>query len=199
MSNLKDAITRVTLGDIRTLTRTKRDDWHRYQKRDRKLHRVMLSNMSVIPGLHKNIFSLMRALQKCFQVKLEGKTLIIKVNYTDICFDEKMENNSVKGFIFTTKFYKSAKNAEFLYPNKQNPEGNANVQLEGTASKNREKTATKKIAARKIHKNKLHAKLGHTRKDRMRATVKRLHYSIKGTLEVCKGCAMSKIKHKSLL
>ena len=56
MTKLKDAKTRVAVGDSRTLTRTKRGDWYVYQRRDVKLHNVTLSNTDVISGLHVNIF-----------------------------------------------------------------------------------------------------------------------------------------------
>ena len=57
MTNLKEAKTRLTLGDIRTLTRAKRGNCHGYQRRDGKLHHMMSSDTEVIPCLHENIFS----------------------------------------------------------------------------------------------------------------------------------------------
>ena len=50
----------------------------------------------------------------------------------------------------------------------------------------------------KIHANHLHAKLGHTGEDRMHATANHLHYSVKGTLEVCKEYSTAKIEQKYL-
>ena len=50
MKNLRDAETRVTIGDSGTLTRIKHSDFSGYQKSDRKLHHVTLSDTSVIPG-----------------------------------------------------------------------------------------------------------------------------------------------------
>ena len=58
--NPKDEEIRVTVGDSKTLTGTKLEVWHGYQRRDRKLHSVKLSNTAVIPGLHTNIFSVTR-------------------------------------------------------------------------------------------------------------------------------------------
>ena len=96
MKNLKNSETRVNIGDSRALTGTKRGNWTGYQSRDGKIHCAMLSNMTVITGLHTNIFIIMQALQKGFQVTSEGETLILKKNSTEICFDEKMDNNSGK-------------------------------------------------------------------------------------------------------
>ena len=45
---------------------------------------------------------------------------------------KKMANNGGGGILLTTKFYKSAKGADILSPNKPNPEGKPDVQLEGT-------------------------------------------------------------------
>ena len=56
MTNIKNSETRVTTGDSRTITGVKHGDWSGYQRRDRKLHHMTLSNTAVIPGLHKNIF-----------------------------------------------------------------------------------------------------------------------------------------------
>ena len=68
----------------------------------------------------------------------EGEALILKKNSTKIRFDEKMENKSSKGFLLTTKFYKSANNAAILDPKKRKPEGKASVHTEGKAVKKQE-------------------------------------------------------------
>ena len=46
--------------------------------------------------------------------------------------------------------------------------------------------------------NELHTKIGHNGEYMMHATVKHLHYSIKGVLEVCEDWDMSKSKQKFL-
>ena len=84
MTNLKDSKTRVTVGDSRIITGTKRGDWHGYQRHDGKLHCVMLTNTAIIPGLHANLFSVIRALQKGFQVMSEGNTPTLKETSTEI-------------------------------------------------------------------------------------------------------------------
>ena len=81
----------------------------------------------------------MWAPQKGVQVISEGDNLILRVNYTNICFDKRVENNSGKEFLFPTKFYKSENYADILSPKTQNPEGNAVVQPEGVAVKRQEK------------------------------------------------------------
>ena len=58
LTNFKDAVTRVTVVDIRTLTGTKRGKYKSWQRRDRKLHSVKLTNISAILGPQKNIFSM---------------------------------------------------------------------------------------------------------------------------------------------
>ena len=68
ITKLKDAETRVTVGDSIPLIGKKCDDWHGYQKHDGKIHRVTLYSMAVITGLHGNLFSVTQALQKGFQV-----------------------------------------------------------------------------------------------------------------------------------
>ena len=68
MANLKNSKTRVTVEYSVKFTGIKHDNRKGYQKHDDKLHRVVLSNSAVIPGVHKNIFSVTRALQKGFQI-----------------------------------------------------------------------------------------------------------------------------------
>ena len=102
--------------------------------------------MDVIPGLHRNIFSVTLALQKGFRVASEGESLILRGNSTKISFDEKMANHSGEGFILTTNFYNSANNANILPPKERNPEGKSAVQPEGVTTKNQEKTTSKQLA-----------------------------------------------------
>ena len=78
MTNLKAAESRVTVGDSIALTNTKLGNWHGWKKYDRKLHRTRLTNTAVISGPHENLFSVVRAIQKGFQVNSEGETLIIR-------------------------------------------------------------------------------------------------------------------------
>ena len=78
MTNPKDSETRVTIGDSGTIIMKKCDGWHSYQRRDGKLHHVTLSDTSVIPGVHANLFHVTQAPQKGFQVASEGEALIIK-------------------------------------------------------------------------------------------------------------------------
>ena len=61
----------------------------------------------------------------------EGEALILRKNSTKISFDDKMANKSIKGFLLTTKFYKSTNDAAPLPPKKRKTEGNAAVQTEG--------------------------------------------------------------------
>ena len=52
--------------------------------------------MAVIPNLHTEIVRVIQALQKGFQVTSEGDFLIFKKKSTEICFGEKIANNSGK-------------------------------------------------------------------------------------------------------
>ena len=94
--------------------------------------KLTLSDMSVIPGLHANIFSMAWALQKGFQVTSECKYVILNKNSTEIRFDEKMANNGGNGFILSTNLYNIPKNVALLVPDKQKPKGKTDVQPEGT-------------------------------------------------------------------
>ena len=60
---------------------------------------------------------------------LEGETIIFMKNSTEICFDKKMANSGGEGFIPTAKFYKSAKDAALLDPEKKNLEWTSDVHL----------------------------------------------------------------------
>ena len=133
MTNLKNIETQVTLVDIRTLTRKKCGNWNGYQRGVRKLHRVTLSHTYIIPGIHENILSVTRALQKGFQLTSEDVTLILKKNSTNIRFDKKMVDNDDKGFLLTTRFYKKEDYSYLL-------------QTEGMAANNKEKSITKQLA-----------------------------------------------------
>ena len=154
--------------------------------------------MSTIIDVHPNIFSVTRELQKGYQVTSEGDTLILKKNPTEVRFDGKMTNKYGKGFLPTTNLYKIANEASILDPEKRNPEGKADVQLDGMEVKNQENTTTKKLATQKVHTNKLHMKLGHTGEYMILSITKLPHCSIKRMLEVCDDCSMEKIKSKFL-
>ena len=78
MMNLKDEETLVTVGDSRTLTGIKHGNLHGCHKPDRKICRVTLSYVSIIPVLHTNIFTVTQALNESFQVTPEGEALILK-------------------------------------------------------------------------------------------------------------------------
>ena len=104
MANLKNSKTRVTVEYSVKFTGTKHDKRKGYQKHDDNLHRVALSNSSVILGVHKYIFSVTRALQKGFQIMSEVEALILKKHLTTIHFDEKRANTGGEGFLLTTKF-----------------------------------------------------------------------------------------------
>ena len=145
MTNLKDTKTRVTLGDSIPITSKKRGDWYGYDKEDEKLHRVDLYNMAVITGLHVNICRMTQAQQKSFQVTSEGETPTLKKNPIMIRFDKKMENNSGKGFLRTTKFYKIANNTAPLSSKIQKLKGKETLQPEGTAENDQEKMTTKHL------------------------------------------------------
>ena len=55
MSKLHDTETRVSTGDSVTLNGIKRDNFHGYQKRDKKLHFVKIYDPSIIPGIRKKL------------------------------------------------------------------------------------------------------------------------------------------------
>ena len=67
MTNLRNAETRVTKGDSRTLTGTKRGDWYGCHKHGVNLHCVTLYGMVVIPGLHEILFSMTQALKMVYK------------------------------------------------------------------------------------------------------------------------------------
>ena len=92
-----------------------------------------------------------------------------------------MVNKDIRGFLQTTKFYKSKKAANPFLPKKRNTEGKASIHPEGTTIKKQGNTTPKQIATRKIHANELHTKL-RLGEDRMRANAKHLRYIAKGTL-----------------
>ena len=192
MTNLKDTKAKVTVRDSITLTGKKQRNWNGYQRRDRKLHCMMLSNTAVIPGLHANLFIMKRSLQKGLKATSEGETLILKETFTEICSDEKIANYGGKGFLMTTKFYNSTNGAALFPPKKHKPEGKSDVKPEETTDNNQENTTTKKLAIRKIYAKYLHTKLVHHGEDMMHLTAEILQYIIKGTLEVCEDCVMEK-------
>ena len=97
-----------------------------------------------------------------------------------------MANKSGKGFLLNTNFHKSANNAALSAPDKQKPDGKSSIQPEGTAIKKQYNTETKRITTRKVYAKKIHAKLLDPGEDRMLATTKHLHYSIKRAIDVCK-------------
>ena len=63
ITNLSDEETEITVGYSRTLTGTKHGNWHRYHKYDKKIHRMMLSDTTILPGLYRETFILSQALK----------------------------------------------------------------------------------------------------------------------------------------
>ena len=109
-----------------------------------------------------------------------------------------MAKHGGKGFLLTTKIYKSTNISAILAPNNRNPEGKAAPHLEATAYKKQENMTTRQLTTRTIYANGLHMNIGHPRENSMRATAKNLYYRVKGTLEVYEDYAMNKINHKLL-
>ena len=159
---------------------------------------MTISDTAVIPGLHSTLFSVTRALQKGIKVTSEGESLILKKNPTDICVDKKMEKHGGKGFLLAIKFNRNTNNAALLVPEKRNPEGEASVHPEGMTVEKREQKTTEQQATQKIRVKELRAKLGSPIEDRICATVKHIHYSIKGMIQVYEDSAIVKSKHKFL-
>ena len=126
----------------------------------------------------------------------EGETLILKTKSTKIRFDEKIANNGGKGLILATKFYKNPNDATLLVPNNHNPEVKVDIEPEGVKVEKQEQMATIQQATWKVHINELHKNLIHSGEDKMHATVKHIHYIVKGTLEVCEDFSTVKINHK---
>ena len=62
MSNLRNAETRVTVGDSGTLIGAKNGDCYGCHKFDVILHCMTLYDMVAIPGLHETLFSMALAL-----------------------------------------------------------------------------------------------------------------------------------------
>ena len=96
MTNLQDAETRINVGESTTLFGTKHGNRHGCQKLDGKLHWVMLSNIALIPGLHANLFSVIREVQKVCQVMSEGEALILKNNSTKTKLTRKWQTVAAK-------------------------------------------------------------------------------------------------------
>ena len=93
----------VTIGDSGMLTRTKCGFWHGYQKRDVKLHCVILTDTDIIIGLNKNLFSMSQALQEVFEVTSEGKAPIHKIFFLKLVFTRKRQTPEIS-------FYKKMAN-----------------------------------------------------------------------------------------
>ena len=106
---------------------------------------MKLTNTAVIPGLHANLFSVIQALQKGFQMTPESDTLIPRKNSIEIRFDGKMANKYGEGLLLTTKFYKIANNVDILDPGKQKPEGKGYIQPKGTSVKKQDNTTITKL------------------------------------------------------
>ena len=77
ITNLHNAETRVTVGYSRNLN-GKTGNWRGYQKRDKKLHHVMLFDTDIMTGLHTSLFIVTLELHKVFQATTEVEALILK-------------------------------------------------------------------------------------------------------------------------
>ena len=126
----------------------------------------------------------------------DGDILILRRKSTKIRFGEKIENNGSKGLILATNFFTNPNDAALLVPNNQNPGIKVDVDPEGVKAEKQEQMTTIQQATRKVHINELHTNLIHSGEDRMHATVKHIHYSVKGPLEVCEDFSTVKINHK---
>ena len=136
LTNLKEAKTSVTVGDIRTLVGGECCGWHVYEIHERKIFCVELSNMDVITVLHAKLFSVAQALGKSFQGTSEGETLTLKKNSTEIHFDKNMLHPVGEEFLLIAKFYNSANYADLWALEKRNLEGKSYIQPERVTPKN---------------------------------------------------------------
>ena len=99
----------------------------------------MLSDKDVIPGLHENLFRVVQALQKNFQLKSECKDLILKKNRPKFILTKKMVNIDNKDFLLTTNICNNPTNNAFLVSKKQNPEGKSDADPDAKAIKKKNK------------------------------------------------------------
>ena len=80
-----------------------------------------------------------------------------------------------KGFLLTTKFYKSTNRTASFSFDKKNLEGKSAVYSEGAMFKNEEQMTTTELATQKIHANNIHMKIGHSVEFIMCVTMKSIH------------------------
>ena len=104
MMNLKNSETRFIIGYSRTLTGTKHGDCRIYQRCDRKLHCVTLSNTSAISVKNTNLFIITQSLPKIFQLKSEGDTLILNKNQPRFVLTRTYQTTSVKYFYWPLSY-----------------------------------------------------------------------------------------------
>ena len=128
----------------------------------------------------------------------EDETPIFKRHFTKIRFDKKIANNGGKEFYLPPSSTRAQTTSLCCPLGSIICKGKADVQPEGAAANNQEQTTTKQLATPKFHANNLHMKLGHPGEDRMRGTMKNLHYIVNGALEVCEYCATANRNHKLL-
>ena len=94
-------------------------------------------------------------------------------------------NTGGEGFLLTTNKYKNPNKTALLVTNKWKPEGKQYTDPEGKDDKKKEQTTTKQQATHKNHINELHTKLDHSIKYKIHTTKNHIHYTVKGTLELC--------------
>jgi hypothetical protein len=136
-----------------------------------------------------NLFSVTRMLQKGYMLKGDAKSITLEKGNHIIVFDSVIWTWG--GALYCARFCR----------NKNSPSQDCNVA--SVASDTSEETTTKaKEAPKKIFNiniKRAHEYLGHLSKDMTRLTAKYLGMNLlRGTLPVCKSCAIAKAKQKNV-
>ena len=130
--------------------------WKVYQKRDGKFYQLSCTNTAYIPDLSVNIFSVMCALTKGFNVKSDKESLVLKKNTTILKFEERLDHGNGGGYILAARLYTSPNGSRKTYNEGNNPEGKTTTNLEGTTSTKSNATIKRKTRVEKeVEENKM--------------------------------------------
>jgi hypothetical protein len=160
----------VKYGNGSSSTSTVVGKWAGFVNNNGVRSKVILENVTVVPGSAYNLFSLTRVLCKG-TITSDGEMMQLICNGVTIKFDHRIETSN--GFLLAAKFDAVD----------QEPDDIVCVSMK---------------ARSKIKAADLHAKLGHVNDDYMRLTAKEMGLEVTGSLKTCESCAIGKAKQQSV-
>jgi hypothetical protein len=161
MFDLRHEQSVIKYGNGSQSTSTVVGKWSGYITDNGVKKKIILDEVTVVPGSAYNLFSLTRVLSRG-SLKSFGQEMVLECQGVTIRFNHRIE--TANGFLLPAKFEQDVKKGHL--------------------------SCVSMIAGSTIRAVDLHARLGHTNDDYMRLTAKHMGLEVTGKLGVCESCSI---------